>query len=151
MAILRALVRVAGGVGGRSRIFQSGVEGGEVHGPVRAEVLNHPAGHGVDLGVGVVGARNQQIGDLEPQPRLVLEVLERLEHRLQPPGADPPVEVLGEPLEIDVGGIHVPVELDPRLGPDVAGRDRDGLDTDLGTGLRDIDGVLHKRSPDRCR
>jgi hypothetical protein len=48
------------------------------------------------------------------------------------------------PLRSALAASHVPVELDPGLGPDVASRDRDGLDIDLGTGLRHIDGVLHE-------
>src|SRR5215212_11562557 len=144
MAISRALVRVAGGVGGRSRIFQSGwkavkcmVTSGSRCSTTQPVMASISASVSLAPGISRLVISNHT-------PRLVLEVLERLEHRLQPPGADPPVEVLGEPLEIDVGGVHVPVELDPRLGPDVAGRDRDGLDTDLVTGLRHIDGVLHE-------
>ena len=82
-----------------------------MHRHVGAEVLDDPGGHRVELGVGVVEARDQQGGDLEPDVGLVLEVLERVEHRAELAAADVAVEVLGEPLEVDVGGVHVRVEL----------------------------------------
>ena len=34
--------------------LEVGMERGEVHRHIRAEVLDHPGGHGVELGVGVV-------------------------------------------------------------------------------------------------
>jgi hypothetical protein len=45
--------------------FPVGVEGGEMHGNVRTQVLNHPRRHLADLGSGVVFVWNQQVGDLD--------------------------------------------------------------------------------------
>ena len=57
-------------------------------------------------------------------------------------GADLVVELLGEGLEVDVGRVHVAVELGPRLVANFSGRDGHGLDAPLATGLRHVDGVL---------
>src|SRR5439155_8650450 len=46
---------------------------------------------------------------------------ERVEDRLEPAGADAVIEVVAERLEIDVGGVHVAVELRSRPGVHVAG------------------------------
>src|SRR5262249_48405513 len=46
--------------------------------------------------------------------------------------------------EIDVGGIHVPEELDPGLGRDVAGAHCDSFDASLAAGLRDVDRIFEK-------
>jgi len=42
---------------------------------------------------------------------------------------DPAVELFSEGLEVDIGCIDVAKEFRARLGADVPGRDRDGLDT----------------------
>ena len=92
------------------------MERGEVQRHVGAEVLDDPARHRVELVVAVVLAGDEQRRDLDPHVGLVHEVLERVEHVAEVRAADVPVEVLGERLEVDVGGVHVRVELAARLG-----------------------------------
>ena len=111
---------------------------------VGSEPVGHPRRQGVDLGVGVIEARDEQVRDLEPDGRLVLQVLERLEHRREPPGAGVGVEALREALEVDVRRVHVLEELDPRLGADVAGRHRDCPDPAFAARVRDVDRVLEE-------
>ncbi len=103
------------------------MEGREVERHVRPQLVDHPAGHRVQLAVGIVLARDEQGGDLEPDVRLVLEIAQGVEHGSQLAAADPAVEVLGEPLEVDVGGVHVAEEFLPRRGTDLAGRHGHGL------------------------
>ena len=97
-----------------------------------------------DLRGRVVLARDEQGRDLEPDVRLVLEVDQRVEHRLEPGRAEPLVEALGERLQVDVGRVHVREELAPRLLADVAGGDGDVLDAPLAAGLGDVDRVLEE-------
>jgi hypothetical protein len=63
-AIRRARASVAGGVGGRSRILTSGWKAVKCTGRIRSELGGRPAGHRGDLGVGVVEAGDEQVGDL---------------------------------------------------------------------------------------
>src|SRR6267154_4011111 len=56
-----------------------GVEGGEMQRHVGSELPGDPAALGVDLGVRVVPAGDQERGDLEPDFGTVLEVDERIE------------------------------------------------------------------------
>ena len=51
--------------------------------------------------------RDQQRCDFEPDLRLVLQILERLEDGAEMAGAQPLVERLGERLEVDIGGVKV--------------------------------------------
>src|SRR4029079_11983389 len=82
--------------------------------------------------------------DLEPDVGLVLQIGQGLLHRLEVAAADVPVEAVGEALQVDVGGIHEAVELPPRLGAYLPGRDRHGPDAHLATGLGDVDRVLQE-------
>src|SRR5262249_19474558 len=119
-----------------------GVERGEVQRHVGAEVVDHPARQVFQLRVRVVQAGDEQRRQLEPDGRVPPEVDQRLQHRLQVRGADVVVELLGEPLEVHVGGVDVAVELRARLGTDLAGGDRHGPDAPLPAGPGHVDGVL---------
>jgi hypothetical protein len=120
------------------------VKRGEVDRHVAAEPVDDPVRHPVDLLVGVVESGDKQRRDLKPDVRLVLDVLERVEHRLQVAGARARVEGLAERLEVDVRRVHVREELAPRLVADIAGRDGDGADPALAARVGDIDRVLHE-------
>jgi hypothetical protein len=124
--------------------LEVGMERGEVHRHFGPEVLDDPGRHRMELLVGVVPVRNQQIGDLHPDVGLVHEVLERVEHRTQVTTTDVAVEVLGERLEVDVGGVHRGEELAARLRLDVPGGDGNGVDAALVARGGDVDGVLHE-------
>jgi len=65
---------------------------------------------GGDLGVAVVASRNEQGGDLQPHVGLVPQVEQGVQHVVQTPDADLAVEVFGECLQVDVGGINVPID-----------------------------------------
>ena len=54
------------------------------------ELLHDPLRHRLQLGVGIILAGDQQGGELEPDLRFVLEILQRLQHRLQVAAADLP-------------------------------------------------------------
>ena len=111
---------------------------------VGPEVLDDPRRQRIELRVAVVQPRDQQRGHLEPHIGLVAEVLERVQHGGQLAAADVVVEVLRETLEVDVRGVHVGEELDPRLGADVAGRDGHRLDAELVARVGDVHGVLRE-------
>ena len=111
---------------------------------VRADIFHHPLGHFLELLVRVILAGNQQSGDLEPDIGLMLEVLERIEHRLQVPTANLVVELLGEGLEINIRCVHMAIKLFAWLWRHVAGTDRHGLDTAFMTSDSDVDCVLEE-------
>src|SRR5579885_3077436 len=54
------------------------------------------------------------------------------------------IEALGKALEVDVGRVHVAVQLDARFGTDVAGGHRDRLDAAFAAGVGDVDRVFQK-------
>src|SRR5262249_41637529 len=89
-------------------------------------------------------ARNEQGRDLEPDLRLVLEILQCLQHRTELARTQRLVEAVGETLQVDVGGVHVPEEFDARLRCNVAGAHRYGLDTARATSLCHIDRVFEE-------
>ena len=68
------------------------------------------------------------------------DVLQRVEHRRQVRGGLLEVELVGEGLQVDVGGVHLREERAPRLGVDIAGGDRHRLDTQRVAG----DGGVHR-------
>ena len=119
-----------------------GMECGEVHRHIDAEVLPDPRAFGGDLGVAVVASRNEQGGDLQPHVGLVPQVEQGVQHVVQTPDADLAVEVFGERLQVDVGGINVPIELGAGRSTHVSGRHRDGFDSPVVARIGDIGGVL---------
>ena len=84
MAMRRAMRSVAA-VSADVHHFPVRMEGREMQRHVGPEALHHPGALRLEFGVGVVLAGNQQGRDLEPDLRLVLEVLERVEHRIELP------------------------------------------------------------------
>jgi len=82
-----------------------------VHRHVRAQLLGEPGTFLGDLVVAVIVAGDEQSGDLEPDVRGMAQVLQRVQYRLQVPGRDAVVEVVGERLEVDVGGVEVGEQL----------------------------------------
>jgi len=59
-------------------------------------------------------------------------------------GAQPPVELLGERLEVDIGGIHKGVKLLPRRRVNVAHSDRHVLDPASARHLCNIHGIFEE-------
>ena len=113
-------------------------------GHIGPEVLDAPLRHFLELLVRVVLAWNQQGGDLEPDVGLVLEISQRVQHRLQMTTTNLVVEILREPLQIDISGIHVVEELLTGSLRNVAGCDRHGLDVVLATSLGHVDRILQE-------
>jgi len=103
-----------------------------------------PARHRIGFSRRVIQSRDHQIRDLEPHGGLVLEVLERIEHGPEPAGADTAIEVVAERFQVDVGGVHVAVELRSRSAVHVAGSDGDRLQAALSACVGDVCRVLHK-------
>jgi hypothetical protein len=68
-----------------------------------------------ELVVAVVLAGDQQGGDLQPAVGFVVDHGQDVEHRLQLRAAELDVEVVGEGLEVDVGGVHLRIELARRV------------------------------------
>src|SRR5581483_6362032 len=110
----------------------------------RAQILDRPLRHFLELFLGVVLPGNEESRDLEPYLGLVLQVLERLEHRFEVRPAHLPIKIFGESFQIDVGRVHVAVELAPRFLRHVAGGHGDGFDALFAARLRDVDGVFHE-------
>ncbi len=120
------------------------MERGEVHRHVGPEILDHPAGHGVELLVGVVVAGDDQVRDLHPDVRLVDQVLQGVEDVAQVRAAEAEVELLGERLEVDVRGVDVREELDSGSRADVPRSHCDGADPELMARVGDVAGVLEE-------
>ena len=76
--------------------------------------------------------------------RLTLYINERVENRLQMRVTDLVVKVVGESLQIDIGRIHVSIELGARLRTDIAGGDRNILDAQRAAGDRRVDRIFVK-------
>ena len=74
----------------------------------------------------------------------MLEVFEGLKHGSELARTEILVEAFGEAFEVNVGSVHVPKELDPRLWQNVARAHRHGLDLSLVAGLRHVDCIFEK-------
>ena len=98
---------------------------GEVQRHIGPEFAHDPGAHRRNLLDGIVFARYQERCDLEPDVGFVLEIYERVQHRLQARAAQPEIELVGERLEIDVRGIHLCVERPPRRVVHIARGDGD--------------------------
>ena len=88
-----------------------------MHGHLLPELGDDPGALGGDLVVGVVAPGDEQGGDLQlgaqpPHPH------EGVEHVVQTPAGHAPVEVVGEALEVDIGGVDGAEELVARSGAD---------------------------------
>jgi hypothetical protein len=105
-------------------------------------VLHDPRRHLLQLSIGVVSSRDDQRREFEPDVRLLREILERLEHRLQVSLGELPIETLGKGLQINIGSIHVVVEVPAWLVADISSRHCHRLDISFVTSLRDVDRVL---------
>ena len=72
--------------------------------------------------------------------------LQRVEHRLQVRQRDLAVEVFGEGLQVDVGGVDVAIDVEEGLARDVAVGDHHVVEASGVRLARDVDDVL---APDR--
>src|SRR5229473_2985890 len=59
------------------------MECGEVERHIRTQRLHQPFTELGDFALGIIMARDEQSGDLKPNARLMMEILQRLQHRLQ--------------------------------------------------------------------
>src|SRR5918996_180130 len=91
--------------------LEVGMESGEVDRNIDAEIVRHPLRQLGHLLLGVVVTRNEERGDLRPDLRLVHQIFQGVEHRLQAGEGDPLVEVLGERLQVHIRRVHSGVEL----------------------------------------
>src|SRR6516164_3047393 len=77
------------------------VEGGEMQGHVRSQPCHHPLAQLLYFLRAVIVTRYKQRCDFEPDLRFVLQIFERFEDGAEMAGAQPFVELLGEPFEVD--------------------------------------------------
>src|SRR6266852_6233039 len=75
--------------GCRGRVGQIGhlevrMECGEVERHIRTQRLHQPFTELGDFALGIIMARDEQSGDLKPNARLMMEILQRLKHRPRP-------------------------------------------------------------------
>ena len=117
------------------------VEGREVHGHLLPELGHDPGALGGDLVVGVIAPGDEQGGDLQPGAQLP-HPHEGVEHVVQAPAGHAPVEVVGEALEVDIGGVDGAEELVARSGADPPRGDGHGQQPHLVAGDGGVDGVL---------
>src|SRR5712671_816958 len=122
--------------------LEVGMEGGEVQRDVGAEVGEDPIGEFARLGGIIVQGRNHQISDLEPDIGFVLEPLQRFEHGLEMSEGDFAVEIFGEGLQVDIGGVNVIVDVVEGFTSDVAVGNHYPFQSILFRGLADVDYVF---------
>ena len=122
------------------------VERREVQRNVRAQMLQNPVREPARFAGVVVQRRNHQVGDLEPDIGLVLEPLQRVEHGLEMGKRDLPVEVFAEGFQVDVGCVHVVIDIMESLAGDVAITDHYGAQAVFAGSATDIHHVF---APDR--
>ena len=120
------------------------MEGREVDRYIGAEFFDDPLRELFQLLLRIILAGNEQGRDLEPNIRVMLEIDERVEHRLKASSTQLLIEAFGESFEIDVRRIHVSIEFRAWLLTDIAGGHRNGSDARFPAPLRDIDGILMK-------
>jgi hypothetical protein len=74
----------------------------------------------------------------------VLDVAERIEHRVERARAEPVIEVLRESFKVDIGGIHRGEELRPRRLADIACRHSDSFHAGLPACGSNVDRVFEE-------
>ena len=93
----RGVERLRGRPGLVSQL-EVGMKRREVQRHIRAEMLQNPVGELPDFARVIVQRGNQEIRDLKPDIRFLLEPRERVEHGLQMRERDAPVKFLRETL-----------------------------------------------------
>src|SRR5438445_1049738 len=122
--------------------LEIGMKGGEVQRHVRPEMFENPFRELTCLGRIVVERRDHEVGNLEPDIRLVLEPLQGVEHGLEMSERDLPVKVFGERFQIDVGRVHIIVDIVEGLARDVAVADHHSSQTSFPGGAANVHDVF---------
>ena len=60
-----------------------GMKSREVHGNAVPNMIKNPAAHASDFVIRVIGARNNQVGDLDPNVRFLVQPFERIKYGLK--------------------------------------------------------------------
>ena len=126
--------------------FEIGMKRGEVQRHVGTQVHQNPFGQLARLRRIVIQAWNHQVGDLEPNIRLILQPLQRLEYRLEMSQCDLAVEVFSKTFQVDVCSVDVVINVVKRFAGDVAIGNHHPLQPKLFRRLANIDDIL---APDR--
>jgi hypothetical protein len=120
------------------------MKGAEVNGNVRSEIIRNPSGEPVEFLIGIVFARNDQVGYLDPDIRLIMQIEKCVQNVLEIAGARFFVEAVCKCFQIHVGCIDVTKELSSRLFTYVTGRHGNRLDSELVAGGGDVDGIFEE-------
>ena len=115
-----------------------------MHRHVGTKIFHHPGGHLVDLALAVILAGDDEIGDLEPDIGLVLQILQGVEHRGELAFGDVAIEAFGKGLQVHIGGVDLLEETGAGPVGDISRRHRHGLDPDRAAGIGDIGGIFVK-------
>ncbi len=95
------------------------VKRSEMQRHIRPQMSQNPFGKLSRLCRIVIQGWNHQVGDLEPDRRLLHQPRQRLQHRLKMRQGNLPIEILGEGLEVDVRRVDVIVNVVERVVCDV--------------------------------
>ena len=106
------------------RHFPVRVKSAEMEGYFRTQLFHHPAAQFFQFTVGIIVSRDEQGRDLEPDFSFAFQVFQGIEYRGQGSTTGFAVEGFGEPLEVDVGGIHPVEEFTPCFRHHVTRSDR---------------------------
>jgi len=118
------------------------MEGGEVEGDIRTEIGQDPVSQFASFVGIVVKRRNHQVSQFDPNRSFLLQPDESVENRLKMREGDFAVEILGEGLEVHVGGVDVVVDVVESFVSDVTVGDHDGFQTVGFGGFADVDDVF---------
>jgi len=126
--------------------LEIGMERCEMQRHIRTEVADEPIAESRDFFLRIVVPGNKQGCDLKPDAGFMLEPAERIEHRLQFAEAQSVIKLSREPLQINVGGIHMGVKFSARLRVDISRRDSNRPNPPLVGCLRAVNGVFRKNN-----
>lgn len=114
----------------------------EVYGNIDSKMFGDPIAHTTQFILRVVGVRNEQIGELEPNLGFMFEIDEGVEHGLKMGRRDPEIKFFGEGFEVNIGRIHVFEEWATSFRGDVASSNSDRFDTEIMTCQCCVDSVF---------
>lgn len=124
--------------------FEIGMKGCEVQGDRGAEMCVDPFCEGMEFGVGVIFAGDQECGQFDPDVGFLFEVEECVEDGVEVCKTDFVIKAFAKGFEVDVGGVDILEKVGSCFGCDIPGCDGDGADVLRVAGLCNINGILGK-------
>lgn len=119
-----------------------GMKGREVHGDFVMEMGQDPIAQFAQFLWRVVFLRNNQVRDFEPNVRLLIQPLERVEYRLQMRVSQLVIELFAERFQVHIHSVHLSKKDRTSFRRNVAGSHGDILDAKLSALFRCVNCVF---------